>query len=778
MIRRNSNLAIPFRCVTPTSLFLLLALLLVQPHISEAREWVHSGPFGAWVTAVSIDPVDTSIVYIGTEGRGVWRSTDNGLNWVEVSAGLPVWTEHRFGSPSWWNGEQLTISVMIHHPSQSGLLWAGTSGGGLFFSSDGGLNWSSAGEGLPEGVTIYSMFVKPNDPDILFVGMDGLYRSTDGGVSWSLLEQVPHGSTYRVVCIQGDPGNPDHLYTGIGSAGEPDFAWGLMESWDSGDSWAVVNQEFTFHELQIHPEDNQLLWAVVYTGYMEWMIFKSTDGGQTWSVHPDISDPWNWVLRLYQDAGGNLFVQDVFQLWKSVDFGQTWSIIASDIPTYASWDHLVHIAVNPRNVNSVFIGFDNGIYHSNDGGVTNFLTEEGIDNSYIQAIVAHPSDPDILYVGGGTDFGFDSGGFWKSDDGGMHWIRLAAETVTAIAIDPLHPDTLYRGGRSLMRSYDGGQNWVNILRQISNLITALAIHPIDTNILYYGTVTGGVFRSYDRGDSWEAVEIRDPYSLSAPVNDIIIPEYNPNEIYIGQLGIYKSEDAGLTWNYVAIENDPLNRVTSMILDPIRNRIYVVLWNYYNSEYDVIVSTDGGTSFERIGASLAGDRIFEIIINPASTGQLLVTTETSLFETNNDGASWNLIEGPYKHPLTLELSSDHRTLFLGTHGYGVWSTTDFVGVDDDRTPRGSMLPTGPQLLPAYPNPFNESTLIRYQLPDATLVTIRIFSTSGQLVETLVNSGMSAGYHRVPWNRKNLASGLYIVTMQAGNFNEMKKVVLLK
>ena len=84
-----------------------------------------------------------------------------------------------------------------------------------------------------------------------------------------------------------------------------------------------------------------------------------------------------------------------------------------------------------------------------------------------------------------------------------------------------------------------------------------------------------------------------------------------------------------------------------------------------------------------------------------------------------------------------------------------------------------LPSGFALHPAYPNPFNPSTTIRFDFPEEGFITMSVYDITGKLVETLVNEILSTGNHSIQWNPQNLASGLYIVQLKAGQktFNQI-------
>jgi len=120
----------------------------------------------------------------------------------------------------------------------------------------------------------------------------------------------------------------------------------------------------------------------------------------------------------------------------------------------------------------------------------------------------------------------------------MSWDQLSDEGVKAIAVDPLHPDTVYYGGQNLMRSYDGGITAEDIRHNVIGTIVDIAVHPRDTNIIFAESMyyTLRLYKSEDRGDSWQLVLID---------GGIIVfdPTY-PDTIYYGE---HRSLDCGETW---------------------------------------------------------------------------------------------------------------------------------------------------------------------------------------------------------------------------------------
>jgi len=741
----------------PISLLLLLAFSMIHFISSSfAQEWVHAGPYNAHVTALTVDPSDTSIVYAGTLARGIWKSMDCGQNWMELNDGFPVRTDTTFEpEDSWWDGDYVQTLMIVPHPTQTGKVWACPKDYGLLQSNDGGAHWFSVTGGLPHGGSVSELLILPETPDTMFLGLGSLYRSNDGGESWSLVEGASPGS---ITCIQVDPANSSHLFIGLYSD-----SYSLLESWDGGVTWEGLTHDYIFYKLVINPENSLNLFAHVQTGFFDYVIISSSDGGVNWAYYSEEGSYWGWVTEFYADAEWNLYVQEINDIVRSTDFGQTWNIIATDTPNSPSDYYPVRITANPSRGNSLYIGSRWGLYHSNDGGVNNYHSENGIDDSDFREIVTHPTSPDIAYAGGV--------GFWKTSDRGNSWQRLGTEAVGAIAIDKLHPDTLYWGSDYLKRSCDGGDTWQDIQGQIQGYVSAIEIHPENSNIIYCTTWAGspGFYRSEDYGDTWELVDIA--FNGSSSVRCIKVDESDPEIIYLGQRGLYKSEDSGLTWDQISS-----NWVKSLAFVPGSDTMYI-------ASDGVQMSEDGGYNFEPISESLDTQLLLDIALSHENPQRVLMTTEQGIFSTQDNGVNWNHLDGPYnQRTYCLAFSSDQQTLHIGTNGYGIWSVTNpFTHVESN--PDKSNIPSDFEILTVSPNPFNPSINIPVSLPNSSEISLSIYNILGQRIRVLHQGQLSAGIHSFTWNGKNdsgqqVSAGMYLLTMQTGLSTQAKKVVFLK
>jgi hypothetical protein len=179
------------------------------------------------------------------------------MDWSPANNGLPA----------------ANVSALVIDPSNPATLYAGTDGGGVFKSTNGGGSWSPANNGL-SNTYVSVLAIDPSNPATLYAGGDGMFKSTNGGGSWS---QVSNAASVSFEVI--DPSNPDTLYVGI--VPSPSALFGIYKSTDGGISWSPANNGLIARNvfaLAIDPSNPAMLYAGTNTG-----VFKSTNGGGNWS---------------------------------------------------------------------------------------------------------------------------------------------------------------------------------------------------------------------------------------------------------------------------------------------------------------------------------------------------------------------------------------------------------------------------------------------------------------------------------------------------------------
>ncbi|HSR50226.1 MAG TPA: glycosyl hydrolase, partial [Acidobacteriota bacterium] len=274
-------------------------------------------------------------------------------------------------------------------------------------------------------------------------------------------------------------------------------------------------------------------------------------------------------------------------VWKTENNGATWTPIFDGQGSYS----IGEVALDPSNPNVVWVGtgernaqrsvsYGDGIYKSLDGGKS--WKKMGLEKSgHIGRIIVHPEDGNIVYVAAQGPLWGPGGdrGLYKTTDGGANWTRVLEISentgVTDIAIDPRDPDVLYAaayqrrrrvwtmidGGpeSGIHKTTDGGQSWTELktgLPRVDMGRIGLAVSPANPDIVYAQVEAaedkGGIFRSEDRGATWER---RNPFDATAfYYSQIVADPVDPDRIYTLNTFTWVSEDGGRTLNRLSNRN--------------------------------------------------------------------------------------------------------------------------------------------------------------------------------------------------------------------------------
>lgn len=442
------------------------------------------------VKALTIDPSDTLTIYAGTYNGLIFKSTDGGMNWVEMDNGL--------------NGNGPYVYTLAIDPRNTSTIYAGTQYSGAFKSTDGGMHWSGINSGLPTfdstSIGVISIAIDPSNSSIVYIGTTGVgssggvFKSTDGGMNWSPVNTgLPIYDTYALAI---DPRNTTTIYAGI-------YLYGVFKSTDGGMHWSAINSgltRFDFYDndqgLVIDPRNTSTIYAGVDGGG----VYKSTDGGAHWSqtnsgltntqIFAQAIDPLNPSTLYVGTYGGGVF--------KSIDGGANWSrvntgLIAAPVP---------NLAVDPSNPGVIYAYVSGDrLYKSTDGGASWRDSSDGLPVNTGGRLAIDPQNSSIIYV-------VNSAGVFKSTNSGVNWNKISHGwvIVSMLAIDPRNTSTIYAGtfggnDGGVFKSTDGGANWR--LSLSANVVTALAIDPSSHSTIYTGSYQG-LYKSNNGGANWSA----------------------------------------------------------------------------------------------------------------------------------------------------------------------------------------------------------------------------------------------------------------------------------
>jgi cysteine-rich repeat protein len=484
--------------------------------------------FGFGVGDVGFDPSNASMAYAAA-GAGVFRSTDGGVGWQLVSS---------------------TPSCRLAAATSGTLLVAAVDfvrAGHVNRSTDGGATWTTVLDGLLACPA--RLGFAPSDPQRAFVTTtNGVYRSLDGGATWALVYPPSPAPpfTYSAQGLAVDPHDAQivfaHVVGGCQGCGLPQSE--LITSVDGGDTWSLTG----FGAAEVYD--------LAFTAGVGGQLFAGTglgvfslSGSGAWvarnagllaaDIRAVATDP-SLPERLYLATEG-------IGVWRTDDAGATWSIV-----NQAEMRSARALLVHPTDSATLLAGtYGGGVFRSSNGGVSwiarnqGLAVPQGYDARYVQALAMDPQDPATLFAG-------LSEGLFRSTDGADSWAYVdvgTAISASAIAIDPtgaaIYVGTM--GGAAIYRSIDGGSSWSS--GSLTGQVNDLLIDAADPARVYAAT-SGGFARSLDSGLTWTAITgAGSPRILTAlapdPGDTATIYATAPGT------GVYRSGDRGDTWQLVA-----------------------------------------------------------------------------------------------------------------------------------------------------------------------------------------------------------------------------------
>jgi photosystem II stability/assembly factor-like uncharacterized protein len=508
---------------------------------------------------------------------------------------------------------------------------------------------------------------------------------------------------------------------------------------------------------------------------------------------------------------------------KSSDGGEFWSVskvpITKDLNAISFFDNSRGFAVG-----------DSGIilYTENGGVIPEVITEfvpYGLQDKFITSLTAEESDYSDKFSFFKSDYIFagtkDDGVFRKliteSNNDPQDWTNLGLEgkSITAITVQhwgigpmvglrlyaALKPDSMGNDStllfsRETSTPYD--TNWSTSDSGIvkdANSINALNSYYFTGHTVPMSILAGtdlGIFKRNWTDNFWTQSEIEEyPVSINQPITAIdVSPHWWGNLAWAsGSIELspaaFHSTDNGSTWKaFPLVEIDGVGDTASSVAINTRNPDSVyVSWN------DIIFLTpDNGNIWE-----LVLQPVSQLVnINAVTVDRLHPENVYAGGSTSNDdfyfiystdgGTNWTpiipLVNMPIKKVTSIVTKNPNNNssyVFIGTAGTGVWllKQTILTSVADNKN-----IPEGFKLYQNFPNPFNPTTAIKYELPKESNALLVIYNLLGEKVAELVNTFQKEGKYEVDWNASSFASGIYFCRLEASEFSAVKKLILLK
>nr|WP_297786550.1 glycosyl hydrolase [uncultured Allomuricauda sp.] len=728
-------------------MLLLTATLFITPMHSQRRNKKQSapeypeelyssleyrliGPFrGGRSGTVAGVPGEPNLYYFGATGGGVWRTTDGGRSWENISDGY-------FGG---------SIGAVEVAQSDHNVIYVGggeqtvrgnvSSGYGVWKTEDAGKTWKSLG--LDKSRHISRMRIHPKDHNIVYAAVmgnlykptteRGVYKSTDGGETW---KKVLYANDMAgAVDLTFDPNNPRILYAStwriertpysLNSGGEGSALW---KSTDSGETWTEIskNEGFATDTLGIigvavSPQNSNRVWAMV-ENKDKGGLYRSEDAGKTWSlVNSDRSlrqRAW-YYTRVYADTNDEnvVYVLNV-RYHKSTDGGKTFE--SNNAPHGDHHD----LWIAPEDSNRMIMADDGGAQVSYDGGET-WSTYHNQPTAQFYRVTTDNAFPYRIYVAQQDNSTVRIN--YRSDDGSIgedDWESTAGGESAHIAVDPTNDDIVYGG------SYGGLLTRVNHAKKTTRAINVWPDNPMghgaegmkyrfqwnfpimfskhDPNKLY--TFSNHVHMTTNEGQSWELLSgdltRNDPTKLvssGGPITqDNTSVEYyctifaaNESPLKEGLLWvgsddglIHVTKDGGQTWENVTPPNMPewnmINSIEPSAFD--EGTCYVAATRYKLGDFAPYLykTTDYGKTWTKITNGIENEHFTRVVReDPKRQGLLYAGTETGMYVSFNDGQNWEKFQLNLPIVPITDLTIKDDNLIVATQGRSVWVIDDLT-----------------------------------------------------------------------------------------------------
>jgi photosystem II stability/assembly factor-like uncharacterized protein len=662
---------------------------------------------------VGFDPVNPAVIFVGSDA-GLFRSSDTANTFIKVSSG-GVWTD---------------IDVSLSNPNicyaARHSTWNGN-GGIIFKSTDNGKTWAQVSTGLPSTMRIGKIMVHPSNPDIVFFvsgksrfsnGTEALYKSTDGGISWSQLAGILGG----IVDAVFDPSNPQILYVSVNGKG-------VYKSMDDGASWSSSPLTATVGRLFIKRDNTQVLRLINESGVKETLDGGTTWVQK--SLHSDwdqgFTPTWNYeenngtLLTYDEDLSDPDAYYWVTQMWVYGTFnggGKFGPLHTMETPAKSNWwkgsginnTEVFDLTISPADHNILYISlWDDGLWRSLDRGETwqscnksNFTGQWSGKGGDSWTVVADPTRPEVVWAGIGQR---DQVGYLvKSTMSGevSSWVNSgtglpgpANVEIWGLSVDPSSPETqrkLYvTADGAVYKSSDDGANWTISLAGTSSSTStasyrATAVDYTNGQIVWAGG-DAGLQLSQNGGTSWAKSGITEMTGIF----DIKTDRNHTGWVYVAcygtAKGIYRSKDKGNTWKKLWTGN----YMRGVAVDPVSSDIIYATSSQnfccgasVSGSTGVIRSTDGGLTWKEENAGLSWPFAFPIEIDPTDNSFVFIGTPgtgfykrifndvpTSIFEKKNE-TKVLIYPNPFIEKTTIDLSAIRKSTNdnIGFHLYNM------------------------------------------------------------------------------------------------------------
>lgn len=632
-------------------------------------------------TAIGYSPYDLRTLYVGsgrggpwggpagTEGGstegfgGMYRSTDGGLSWTPIDLGL----------------SSTAVEAIAVDPEDSNMVVIETTGlnsevgGAIYKSVDGGNSWE---ETYPlGGDALY--FVNGT---LYAASYHAILSSHNFGTTWSVVSSFSYVVTTMAIADNGT-----RILVGLSPNETNPSSVEIAMSADSGSNYSVVGTfsgYSTVSQIVVDPSNASYLWALVYQGYtLSPNLFRSSDGGSDWSPVNDTAVGIKFPIyesdgieipqaptgvAFDPEEGSIMYVIGPGYVFKSTDWGQHFFNLGSEYRQNLKQINRM-INIDPINGSIIFIGSDNGLIVTYNGG----KNWTGINNMSLNQLYDVAADGPYI---------FTTAASWSplfSDDYGENWYQTQVSEEGFVAVDPYNRSIVIHVppfNNPVEVSDNGGYTFYQSSVNESQLFVSARDSPNPISFsprTIYIAGLAGIFYSNNSGESFQLIP-NSPNDPGTGTGTVAVSPSDPDIVYASNLdGVFVSDNYGFHWREV----NGLRDVVSIAVDPTNpSIIYLVVFNHYAASF-IYMSSDGGVSYEYLNISsndcwVAPSAIYSY--EYMNSTFLVYVSGDGVDVSRNGGSSWINVSYNLR---TLVVSSFflsyNDSAYLSTYGMGVW-----------------------------------------------------------------------------------------------------------
>lgn len=700
----------------------------LQDSLFHGLKWRNIGPFRGGRSVASTGVIgQPHTYYMGSTGGGVFKTTDDGITWKNISDGF-----FKTGSVGAITVSESDTNIVVVGMGEHAARGVMTSmGDGVYKSMDAGKTWQHMG--LENSRHISDVIIHPTNPDVMYVSVQGaqyaasndrgVYRTMDGGTTWEKVLYV--NDRTGASSLSMDMNNPRILYAAMWQHSR--YPWiiesggadsGLYKSTDGGTTWnqmkAGLPKDFGKSGISVSRANSERVFAVIEAEGKKGGVYRSDNAGKSWKQvngnRVNIARSWYYMEIFADPQNENVVYVLNAPVMKSIDGGKSFT----NIPVPHGDNH--HLWINPYDNTNLINSNDGGANISFNGGKS-WSTQQNQPTAQFYRVIADNQVPYHVYGGQQDNSAIAIAS--RTNDGGIDWkdwYSVAGGESAFIAFDPDNPEVVYGG------TYQGNiSKWTKTsraqkpIKQYPELGLSIApkdskyrynwnapiiTSPHDRSTIYHaGNV---VFKTTDGGINWTPVSpdlTRDekdkhgpgggPYTNEAAGGEnyntltaLVESQHERGVLYSGSDDglLHITRNGGTNWDNISppgISDGIINSIDISEHDPAT--AYVVVMRYKSQDLSsyIFKTNNYGQSWTKIVNGLDDPNGFARVVraDKKRKGLLYAGTETGMYISHDDGSHWQRLNLGLPIVAINDLTIQDNDLIAATSGRGFWILDD-------------------------------------------------------------------------------------------------------